>query len=117
MIIRLDDGATVETRLPKSRDLTAAAIVARYKLADRVQITLVQFTDYSPTEGALVCNFPVVSQFEFQLKNHACAVAVYMMIYNFARIHKTLRCTPAMEAGIADDVWSRSEERRVGKEC
>jgi hypothetical protein len=39
MIIRLDDGATIETRLPKSRDLTAAAIVARFKLADRVQIT------------------------------------------------------------------------------
>jgi hypothetical protein len=39
MIVRLDDGATVETRLPKSRLLTAAAIVTRYKLADRVQIT------------------------------------------------------------------------------
>jgi hypothetical protein len=31
------------------------------------------------------------------------------MIYNFARIHKTLRCTPAMEAGIADHVGSDEE--------
>src|SRR5215471_3062003 len=38
LIVRLDDGATVDTRLPKSRGLTAAAIVTRYKLADRVQI-------------------------------------------------------------------------------
>ena len=47
--------------------------------------------------------------FSKKLENHACAVAVYMMIYNFARIHKTLRCTPAMEAGIVDHVWSYEE--------
>lgn len=47
--------------------------------------------------------------FSKKVQNHAHAVAVYMMIYNFARIHKTLRCTPAMEAGIADHVWSYEE--------
>jgi hypothetical protein len=47
--------------------------------------------------------------FSKKLENHACAVAVYMMIYNFARIHKTQRRTPAMEAGIADHVWSYEE--------
>lgn len=31
---------------------------------------------------------------------------MHYMWYNFARIHKTLRVTPAMEAGIADHVWS-----------
>jgi hypothetical protein len=31
------------------------------------------------------------------------------MFYNFARIHQTLRVTPAMEAGIADHVWSIEE--------
>jgi hypothetical protein len=31
------------------------------------------------------------------------------MYYNFARIHQTLRVTPAMEAGIADHVWSVEE--------
>lgn len=31
------------------------------------------------------------------------------MHYNFGRIHKTLRVTPAMEAGVADHVWSFSE--------
>jgi hypothetical protein len=30
-------------------------------------------------------------------------------VYNFARIHKTLRVTPAMEAGVADHVWSLEE--------
>lgn len=28
------------------------------------------------------------------------------MFYNFARIHQTLRVTPAMEAGIANHVWT-----------
>ena len=31
------------------------------------------------------------------------------MFYNFARIHKTLRVTPAMEAGISDHVWEMEE--------
>jgi hypothetical protein len=31
------------------------------------------------------------------------------MHYNFARIHQTLRVTPAMKAGIADDVWMLAE--------
>ena len=32
-----------------------------------------------------------------------------MMSYNFCRIHKTLRVTPAMEAGISDRVWAMEE--------
>jgi hypothetical protein len=31
------------------------------------------------------------------------------MYYNFARVHQTLRVTPAMEADIADHVWSIEE--------
>jgi hypothetical protein len=37
------------------------------------------------------------------------AIALHYMHYNFARIHKTLRVTPAMEAGVADHVWSLEE--------
>jgi hypothetical protein len=36
-------------------------------------------------------------------------VALYFMYYNFARVHQTLRVTPAMEAGIADHIWSIEE--------
>jgi hypothetical protein len=35
--------------------------------------------------------------------------ALYFMHYNFARIHKSLRVTPAMEAGVAYHVWSLEE--------
>ena len=36
-------------------------------------------------------------------------VAIYFMYYNFAREHQTLHVTPAMEAGIADHVWTIDE--------
>ena len=36
-------------------------------------------------------------------------VALYFMYYNFGSVHQTLRVTPAMEAGIADHVWSIDE--------
>jgi IS1 family transposase len=47
--------------------------------------------------------------FSKKLHNHKCATALFMMYYNFARIHKTLRVTPAMEAGLTDHVWSYDE--------
>ena len=34
------------------------------------------------------------------------ALAIYFMHYNFVRIHQTLRCTPAMEVGVTDKLWS-----------
>jgi hypothetical protein len=45
--------------------------------------------------------------------NHAAMVSLYFMYYNFARVHQTLRVTPAMEAGIANHVWSIEEIVRL----
>lgn len=42
--------------------------------------------------------------FSKKIENHQYAVALHFVYYNFAKIHKTLRVTPAMEAGIADDI-------------
>ncbi len=47
--------------------------------------------------------------FSKKLENHEHALALYFMYYNFARIHQSLRVTPAMEAGISDHVWSLEE--------
>ena len=44
--------------------------------------------------------------FSKKLSHHEYAVAIHYMHYNFGRIHKSLRVTPAMEAKIADHVWS-----------
>jgi len=47
--------------------------------------------------------------FSKKIANHEHAIALYFVHYNFARVHQTLRVTPAMEAGIADHVWSLEE--------
>ena len=41
-----------------------------------------------------------------KIENHAAAVSLWFMYYNFCRIHKTLRVTPAMAAGVTDRLWS-----------
>jgi IS1 family transposase len=51
----------------------------------------------------------LTNQFSKKVQNHAAMVAIHFMYYNFARIHKTLRVTPAMAAGLADHVWSLEE--------
>ena len=44
-----------------------------------------------------------------KLENHCHALALYFVWYNFARLHKTLRVTPAMEAGLADQAWTMED--------
>src|SRR5436309_1483408 len=51
----------------------------------------------------------LTNAFSKKLDNHKAAVALHFMHYNFARIHKSLRVTPAMEAGVSDHVWSHAE--------
>src|SRR5262245_46625917 len=51
----------------------------------------------------------LTNAFSKKLENHKAMIALHYMHYNFGRIHKTLRVTPAMEAGVADHVWSLEE--------
>jgi len=51
----------------------------------------------------------LTNAFSKKLENHEHALAIYFMHYNFCRIHQTLRVTPAMEAGVAQHVWSLEE--------
>lgn len=41
-----------------------------------------------------------------KVENLECAAALHFMYYNFARVHKTLRVTPAIEAGVETRIWS-----------
>jgi len=51
----------------------------------------------------------LTNAFSKKLDNHAYAVALHFMYCNYARIHQTLRVTPAMESGLSDHVWSIEE--------
>ena len=44
--------------------------------------------------------------FSKKVENHAHAIALHFMYYNFVRIHKTLRVTPAMAAGVTKKLWN-----------
>lgn len=48
----------------------------------------------------------LTNAFSKKLDNHSHALALYFVFYNFTRMHKTLRVTPAMAAGITDRLWS-----------
>jgi hypothetical protein len=43
--------------------------------------------------------------FSRKIEDHAAAVALYYFSYNFIKIHRTLRVSPAMAAGVTDRVW------------
>lgn len=47
--------------------------------------------------------------FSKKLENHMHAISLYFMFYNFCKIHKALRVTPAMEAGISEKIWELSD--------
>jgi IS1 family transposase len=47
----------------------------------------------------------LTNAFSKKIENHCYAIALHFVYYNFCRIHKTLRVTPAMEAGLTKDLW------------
>jgi IS1 family transposase len=51
----------------------------------------------------------LTNAFSKKIDNHVHALALYFAFYNFCRIHKTLKVTPAMAAGITDTLWSLEE--------
>ncbi len=83
----------VVTGNPKQEDISTS-LVERQNLTMRMHMR--RFTR-------------LTNAFSKKVENHACAVALHYMFYNFAKIHKTLRVTPAMQAGVSDHVWSMEE--------
>ena len=55
----------------------------------------------------------LTNAFSKKAANHEHAVAIYFMHYNFVRIHQTLRCTPAMAAGVTKTLWELADMVRV----
>lgn len=51
--------------------------------------------------------------FSKKAENHAHSVAIHTMHYNFVRIHQTLRCAPAMAAGVTTKLWELADMVKV----
>ena len=55
----------------------------------------------------------LTNAFSKKFENHMHMVAIYTVWYNFIRIHKSLRVTPAMEAGLSDTIWDMEDLARI----
>ena len=55
----------------------------------------------------------LTNAFSKKFENHMHMVALYTVWYNFIRIHKTLRVTPAMKAGLSDTLWDMEDLVRI----
>ena len=51
----------------------------------------------------------LTNAFSKKVENLAHAVSLHYMHYNFARVHQTLKTTPAIAAGVADHRWTLAE--------
>lgn len=51
----------------------------------------------------------LTNAFSKKLENHMHAVSFYFMVYNFVKIHKSIKTTPAMEAGVTDFLWNMED--------
>jgi IS1 family transposase len=51
----------------------------------------------------------LTNAFSKKVENHACAVALHAMYYNFVRLHQTLKVTPAMAARVTDRLWEMGD--------
>jgi IS1 family transposase len=51
----------------------------------------------------------LTNAFSKKVENHAAAIALHCMYYNFVRLHQTLKVTPAMAAGVTDRLWEMSD--------
>lgn len=58
----------------------------------------------------------LTNAFSKKIENHAHSVALHYMHYNFVRIHKTLRVSPAMAAGVTDHLWTIGDIVRIVEE-
>lgn len=55
----------------------------------------------------------LTNAFSKKFENHMHMVALYTVWYNFIRIHKSLRVTPAMAAGLSETVWDMDDLVRI----
>ncbi len=58
----------------------------------------------------------LTNAFSKKAVNHAHSIAIYFMHYNFVRIHTTIRCTPAMAAGVSKTLWELADMVKVLEE-
>jgi transposase-like protein/IS1 family transposase len=76
--------------------------------AERICTSIIERSNLSVRMGVRRLT-RLTNAFSKKWENHWAAIALWFTFYNFCRVHKSLRVTPAMEAKITDHVWSVRE--------
>lgn len=101
--------AEAETRYsPGQRIGIQSAIIAGRPDPKHVSTSFVERQNWS-VRTAMRRYTRLSNGFSRKIENHAAAVALNYFSYNFIRIHRTLRVSPAMAAGITDHLWDVSD--------
>src|ERR1043166_8515973 len=96
-------GRTVESPQSVTSDVTMGAMNAREistPLVERQNLTI---------RRQMRRVTRLTNGFSKKLENLKAAVALHFAHYNFVRLHRTMRVTPAMTAGVSDRLWSLEE--------
>ena len=111
MLIKLfGEGPAAPERKYSPADQVGTKIVKIEGASDMAQVSTSYVERQNLTMRMSMRRFTrLTNGFSKKIENHAHAIALHFMCYNFGRVHKTLRVTPAMEAGITDHVWSLEE--------
>lgn len=93
-----------------SAEVSSVELVPVYGQPDpeRICTSIVERSNLSPRMG-LRRFTRLTNGYSKKWENHWAAVILLYTCYNFGRVHKSICCTPVMEAGIADHVWSVRE--------
>src|ERR1700731_498376 len=74
---------------------------------ERIYTSIVERSNLS-TRMALRRFMRLTNAFSKKWENHWAAIVVWFTFYDFCRVHKSIKVTPAMEAGIADHICART---------
>src|SRR5262249_7158626 len=110
MLIKVYAAATGDEHRYSPPEVASAEVVPVMGRPDpeRICTSIVERSNLS-TRMAVRRFTRLTNAFSKKWENHWAAVAVWFAFYNFCRIHRSLRMTPAMAAGISGHVWSVRE--------
>jgi transposase-like protein/IS1 family transposase len=110
MLIKVYAAATGEEHRYSPPEVANAEVVSVMGRPDpeRICTSIVERSNLSLRMGTRRFT-RLTNAFSKKWENHWAAVSLWYTFYNFCRVHKSLRVTPAMAAGIADHIWSVHE--------
>jgi IS1 family transposase len=106
MLVKLYESSQEETRYSPAESVSCESKIIMGH-ADPVYIS----TSFVERQNWAVCTAMrrytrLSNGFSGKIENHVAVIALNYFAYNFIQINRTLRCSPAMAAGVADRLWS-----------